>query len=66
MQIHPSAFDREIKAGLVFCWRCLQLKQPRTIDCFDINPAVLNGLEGMTKLEGVYAQRLRDCRRRGW
>ena len=53
MQFQPTAFDREIKASLVLCWRRLQLKQERPVDRLDINPAVLNGFEGVSKLEDL-------------
>ena len=53
MQHQPAALDAELETRLVFRRRRLQLKQHRPVDRLDINPAVLNGFEGVSKLEDL-------------
>jgi hypothetical protein len=51
MQIHPSAFDREVKAGFIFRGCRLVLVRHRRVDLLDGDASVLDGLEGVSKLE---------------
>jgi hypothetical protein len=51
VRIKPARGDREIKPGLVFGRRGLQLKQHRTIDQLDMNAPVLDRLDGMGELK---------------
>jgi hypothetical protein len=66
VQQQPALFDSAIKASPVFCWRCLVLVQHRSVDLFDINRSVLNGLEGMSKLEDLARRCFRVGIGRGW
>ena len=63
VRIKPARGDREIKPGLVFGRRGLQLKQHRTIDQLDMNAPVLDRLDGMGESQAACGLRPRSWRK---
>jgi hypothetical protein len=52
--MHPAAaLDREPEAGAVLCRRGLEIEQHRPVQQFDMDPAVLNGLDRIGEFDQV-------------